>query len=46
MGGNLKYIGILIIAVVVFSGFIWLGAGEDASNIPKPFDSVVKIIKT
>ncbi|WP_447512111.1 hypothetical protein [Acinetobacter pittii] len=40
MGGNLKYIGILIIAVILLSGFIWIGAGKDASNIPKPFDSV------
>ncbi|MDC4445416.1 hypothetical protein OHV72_04300 [Acinetobacter baumannii] len=42
MGGNLKYISIFIIAVVVITGFIWLGAGKDASNIPKPFDSVEK----
>ncbi|MDV7600350.1 hypothetical protein R4542_04020 [Acinetobacter baumannii] len=42
MGGNLKYIGIIIIAVIILSCFIYIGAGKDANNIPKPFDSVEK----
>lgn len=45
MGGNLKYIGIIIIAVIIISCFIYIGTGKDASNIPKPFDSVEKRVE-